>query len=493
MNNRNIKFVFLLLLLLMFFVIFNSPISRNINNKYKFKEENIEDNNNNNNKNEDNKINDNENNNNNNIKKDNFIKKNFFGNNYIINKQGKKIKISDEKVLKEYPFPLIDLKTRYNTYFFEPMTSMYKKFPDVGKRVHYCKDLNNPNGDNVTVTFQSMYPSHEPTLQIYFNHYFDFPPEEIPSSPPSPTIPRVLHSLEPPYQRFCTIYEHCSNKFNWSISYERTADIRTGHCDDEEIFQILPWELDTFVMENKTKFAREFNNKFKNLEINNNNNSNNSSSNVQQHNDHHPLASWFCSKCNIHLISNRFEYVREMMKYINIDSYGSCLNNVKQTEKTGRFASDAMDVKQSLINNYKFYLAFESCNCLDYTTEKALHALKVGTVPVVMAHPQTLKYLPEGSFIYTGDFNSVRDLTNYLKYLDTNTEEYLKYFNWRFNQSIIEKWRTINDYPFRPNSRNWVCPLFHHYQNWKNGKIHSQTLHSTPYNDLCLPPNIIKI
>ncbi|KAK5581557.1 hypothetical protein RB653_001593 [Dictyostelium firmibasis] len=364
------------------------------------------------------------------------------------------------------------------------MTPMYKKFPDIGKIIHKCKDLDNPNGENVTISFQSMYPSHEPTLQIYFNHYFDFPPEEIPSSPPLSSIPRVLHSLEPPYQRFCSLYEHCANKFNWSISYERTADIRTGHCDDDEIFQILPWELDSFVMDNKTKFVREF--------FNNNNDNYKNGTTGKQNNDH-PLASWFCSKCNINLISNRLEYVKEMMKNIGVDSYGSCLNNIKKNEKTDRFASDAMDVKQSIISNYKFYLAFESCNCLDYTTEKTLHALKVGTVPVVMAHPQTLKYLPEGSFIYTGDFNSVKDLTNYLKFLDSNTEEYLKYFNWRFNQSIIEKWRTINDYPNRPNSRNWVCPLFHHYQNWKNGKIHSQTLHSTPYTDLCLPPNIIKI
>ncbi|KAN0040875.1 hypothetical protein ACTFIV_003411 [Dictyostelium citrinum] len=474
----------------MFFVFFNSPISRTINKRNKNKEDNININNYSN-KNQDNhlinSIDNNENNNDNNNNIDNYIKKNFFGFNYLINKQGKKIKVADEKVIKDYPFPSIDLKTRYNTYFFEPMTSMYKKFPDVGKRVHYCKDLNNPNGENVTITFQSMYPSHEPTLQIYFNHYFDFPPEEIPSSPPSPSVPRVLHSLEPPYQRFCTLYEHCANKFNWSISYERTADIRTGHCDDEEIFQILPWELDKFVMENKTKFAREFSSNI------GGSSQQQQQQQQQQQNNHHPLASWFCSKCNIHLISNRLEYVKEMMKYIGVDSYGSCLNNIKQSEKTGRFASDAMDVKQSIISNYKFYLAFESCNCLDYTTEKILHALKVGTVPVVMAHPQTLKYLPEGSFIYTGDFNSVKDLTKYLKYLDTNTEEYLKYFNWRFNQSIIEKWRTVNDYPFRPNSRNWVCPLFHHYQNWKNGKIHSQTLHSTPYNDLCLPPNIIKI
>ncbi|KAN0040538.1 hypothetical protein ACTA71_008875 [Dictyostelium dimigraforme] len=482
MNNRNIKFVFLLLVIIMFFLFSISPISKNKKDNYKNNQDT-------NNINTDNIIysdNNNNNNNQNKEEKDNIIKKNFFGNNFITNKQGKNIKVADEKVLKEYPFQSIDLKTRYNTYFFEPMTPMYKKFPDIGKRIHQCKDLNSKNGENVTIAFQSMYPSHEPTLQIYFNHYFDFPPEEIPSLPPSSTVPRVLHSLEPPYQRFCTLYEHCANKFNWSISYERTADIRTGHCDDEEIFQILPWELDKFVMENKTKFSRE-----------NQNGQPQSQSHQQQqqqsHTNNYPLASWFCSKCNIHLISNRLEYVKEMMKYIGVDSYGSCLNNKKQSEKTGRFASDAMDVKQSIISNYKFYLAFESCNCLDYTTEKTLHALKVGTVPVVMGHPQTLKYLPEGSFIYTGDFNSVKDLTNYLKYLDNNNEEYLKYFNWRFNQSIIEKWRSVNDYPFRPNSRNWVCPLFHHYQKWKNGKIHSQTLHSTPYNDLCLPPNIIKI
>ena len=39
--------------------------------------------------------------------------------------------------------------------------------------------------------------------------------------------------------------------------------------------------------------------------------------------------------------------------------------------------------------------------------------------------------LPPKSYIDVSDFKSAKDLANYLLYLDTNTDEYLKYFEWK--------------------------------------------------------------
>ncbi|EGC31093.1 hypothetical protein DICPUDRAFT_157080 [Dictyostelium purpureum] len=417
----------------------------------------------------------------------NNIKPNYIRNNDSFISNDNQIQNEEfDNSLKKYPFQNIDKETRFKSKFFKLKTSMYNRFPEFGKEINYCNDL---DGIQTPITFLKLYPSQNILLEIYFNHYFDFPAELIPE-PPNPNIPRVLHSLEPPSLRICTENEKCISKFNWSVSYERIADIRVNHCDDKEIFQILPYELDKFVMNNKTQYIKSTL-----LKTNGKNNNNNSANNFNYNSNiySYSLASWFCSKCDAPSSSNRLEYIKEMMKYIKIDSYGSCLNNIPVTNITSRLKEDAMDVKQSLMGKYKFYLAFENSNCIDYTTEKPLHALKSGSVPIIMAHPQTQKYLPEGSYIYAGDFSSAKELSDYLIYLDQNDDEYLKYFHWRFNQVVIEKWININGYPYRANSRTWICSLFQHYQKWERGLVPNKTLYVTPYDELCLPPNFIKI
>ena len=73
------------------------------------------------------------------------------------------------------------------------------------------------------------------------------------------------------------------------------------------------------------------------------------------------LAAWFVSNC--HAQNGRGNYVKELQKYIDVDIYGTC-----GTLKCSRSSSQTCYDK--LNNDYKFYLAFENSNCVDYITEK---------------------------------------------------------------------------------------------------------------------------
>lgn len=66
---------------------------------------------------------------------------------------------------------------------------------------------------------------------------------------------------------------------------------------------------------------------------------------------------WIASNCDAW--SGRHHYVQELMKYIQVDSYGKCLNNKA-------FPPESDTDRNRLMAQYKFYLAIENSNCDDY-------------------------------------------------------------------------------------------------------------------------------
>ena len=99
---------------------------------------------------------------------------------------------------------------------------------------------------------------------------------------------------------------------------------------------------------------------------------------------------------------------------------------------------------KKLQKQYKFYLAFENSNCYGYVTEKFFKTIGKGLVPIVMGGSKNYKKIaPPNSYIDIDDYKSPQDLAKYLKYLDKNDKEYLKYFEWIHDYSyykINSKW-----------------------------------------------------
>ncbi|EDO35970.1 predicted protein, partial [Nematostella vectensis] len=138
------------------------------------------------------------------------------------------------------------------------------------------------------------------------------------------------------------------------------------------------------------------------------------------------LVAWVVSNCSARL---RNEFVAELMKYIDVHVYGSCSSHYNQTRVCNR------GKMSKCLKKYKFYLSFENALCKDYITEKYWDRLgEEDVVPVVLGGADASDYsrvaIP-GSYINVWDFKSVKELAEYLKYLDKKPAAYNKYFQWR--------------------------------------------------------------
>ncbi len=124
--------------------------------------------------------------------------------------------------------------------------------------------------------------------------------------------------------------------------------------------------------------------------------------------------------------SGRFKYVKELMFWMEVHSYGKVLNNRKLGEDQGVFS------KVYKIADYKFSLAFENAIATDYVTEKFYQPLIVGSVPVYLGAPNIEDFAPgDHCFINVKDFSSPRALAKYLKELDADDARYAEYLQWK--------------------------------------------------------------
>ena len=139
--------------------------------------------------------------------------------------------------------------------------------------------------------------------------------------------------------------------------------------------------------------------------------------------------------------SDRDSYVRELMKYIDIDCYGKCLNN-KEMPKELRDPTESLGTEKfdSFLGRYKFHLAFENAICNDYMTEKLFRPLHVGSVPIYKGSPLARDWMPDNrSVIMIDDFESPQKLAEFIKYLDSNDTEYERYLQFKTSIGITNR------------------------------------------------------
>lgn len=132
--------------------------------------------------------------------------------------------------------------------------------------------------------------------------------------------------------------------------------------------------------------------------------------------------------------SDRDRYVQELMKYIEVDSYGKCLNNKplpRGLEDTATATGEEAPF-MSFVARYKFHLALENGLCPDYMTEKLWRPLHQGCVPVYRGSPVAADWMPASrSAIFIDDFPSPRELADYLRSLDEDDEAYRRYLEFK--------------------------------------------------------------
>lgn len=166
---------------------------------------------------------------------------------------------------------------------------------------------------------------------------------------------------------------------------------------------------------------------------------------------------------------NRQYIVKEIMKYIPIDSYGKDLNNKKWPNHISRRN------KIGLLKQYKFCLAIENSVVTwklgmkfeadaindDYVTEKLLDCLLAGSIPIYFGPKNINVFLPNNdAIINLSSFSSIKNLSNYIKRIKNNVKLLEKHLKWQFNFS--KEWynRFNNDYTFN------YCKICNYVKNY---------------------------
>lgn len=140
---------------------------------------------------------------------------------------------------------------------------------------------------------------------------------------------------------------------------------------------------------------------------------------------------WFVSNC--HTVNKREKICYNLQKYLQIEVYGAC-GNLNCTKINHQSANKCYDL---LEQDYKFYLSFENSNCKDYVTEKLFKILKRNIIPIVYGDCDYKRIAPPNSVIIVNSFQSIKQLADYILYLNRNPVEYLKYFEWK-------KWYSVD-------------------------------------------------
>eukprot|EP01088_Endostelium_zonatum_P012820 TRINITY_DN27103_c0_g1_i1.p1 TRINITY_DN27103_c0_g1~~TRINITY_DN27103_c0_g1_i1.p1 ORF type:complete len:416 (-),score=29.24 TRINITY_DN27103_c0_g1_i1:91-1338(-) len=129
----------------------------------------------------------------------------------------------------------------------------------------------------------------------------------------------------------------------------------------------------------------------------------------------------------------RTQYLKELMKYVRIDSYGSCMNNKEIPSELLGPDVQWWETKWNLTAKYKMVIAFENSVHEDYVTEKLFHALIVGTVPVYFGAPNVDRFLPSRKSIINVEHfkDNPKELGEMLNRLNQDDHELAGYLKWK--------------------------------------------------------------
>lgn len=155
--------------------------------------------------------------------------------------------------------------------------------------------------------------------------------------------------------------------------------------------------------------------------------------------------------------SYRDSYVKELMKYISVDSYGQCLNNKKLPDNLGGDYLNNLNSEPFLnfVARYKFTISFENAICEDYITEKLWRPLVVGSVPIYMGSPSVRDWLPnDQSVIIADNFESPKILASFIQYLNMHSDQYESYLQHKLSKKItnIRLIKSLQERKWKPEA-----------------------------------------
>ena len=126
--------------------------------------------------------------------------------------------------------------------------------------------------------------------------------------------------------------------------------------------------------------------------------------------------------CNFVFSNNsgkRLEILKVLLQYKNIDCAGKLANNL------GYCVEGRGDQKYKLdfLSKYKFTIAAENTQNPGYTTEKMIHPLSVGSIPIYWGSPTVVDDFNPACFINVDNFSSLKKMVEYVILIDNDEKK----------------------------------------------------------------------
>ena len=153
--------------------------------------------------------------------------------------------------------------------------------------------------------------------------------------------------------------------------------------------------------------------------------------------------------------SHRQEYLKELMQYTDIDSYGKLYRNCElPVEDRGR------DTLLSVIGDYQVVISFENAIGKDYVTEKFFNPLLAGTVPVYLGAPNIREFAPgENCFLDICTFDSPEGVAAFMNQCYDDEALYERFYAWRKRPLLLSFTKKLEQVRSNPLIR--LCQKIH--------------------------------
>ena len=115
----------------------------------------------------------------------------------------------------------------------------------------------------------------------------------------------------------------------------------------------------------------------------------------------------------------RNDYIKELVKYIHIDSYGFCFHNVPDHPSRDNFG----ETFPVITKKYRMVITFENTINSDYISEKIGQCYRAGVIPVYWGPSEIYQWVPGNhSFINPQRFKGPKELAEYLRKVDEDDD-----------------------------------------------------------------------
>jgi hypothetical protein len=183
---------------------------------------------------------------------------------------------------------------------------------------------------------------------------------------------------------------------------------------------------------------------------------------------------WMNQNCNPK--SNRSGYMKELMLYMPVDSWGKSGKNkdpelppeilkIQGTSHTvDHFRGNWLPAKAAMMKKYLLTVAIENSFEHDYITEKLWQPLAVGSVPLYYGAPNVYEWLPcNDCIIDLRKFANPRAAAEYIKAVSKNATRYAEFHKWR-EQPLLPNLQKVIDYYKRASVYSLdsiICAMAH--------------------------------